>query len=310
MPPFTRRISLMAESVENAYRQLRSDEPTERLVAARYFAAHATAEHERYLREALAQENVPWIRAALKRALARLSPHVETTSPPLLDAEDAPSRFAAQVYADALEEAASQLIHEVEPILGALRLAVEREMPDFENSGTRIHLDRLDGLLDAFARLRRAASAPKSEEFSLDELVQRAIQEVPIPEGVAVHKAGPQPFVVEGDSSLLALSLVNGLRNAVEATSALRGVQRAPITIAWGQTDIDYWVSVVDLGIGFKGNVQRAFEMGTSTKTGHLGMGLATAKQAMESLSGRLLLVPNPRGVRFEMRWPITNPLQ
>lgn len=296
----------MAQSADHFSRQLRSEEPTERLAAARYFAAHASAEHESQIREALAHENVHWIRVALKRALARLSPHVDVAAERSLDSEDIPARFAAQVYADALEEAASQLIHEVEPLLGSLRLAVEREIANFENSSSRAHLDRLDGLLEAFARLRKAASAPKIEEFSLDDLVQRSILELSVPEGVVIQKAGPQPCVAEGDSSLLALALVNGLRNAVEATTALGGeLQKLPIAITWGQTDIDCWISVVDSGVGFKGNLQRAFDMGTTTKSGHLGMGLATARQAMESMSGQLLLVPNPRGVRFEMRWPI-----
>ena len=295
----------MPQRVDHYYRQLKSDEPTERLAAARYFAAHATAEHLKYLLDALARENVHWIRVALERALRRLAPHSETTSASSLDSEDVPARLAAQVYADALEETASQLIHEVEPLLGALRVAAEREIPDFGNSSARGHLDRLDELLEAFSRLRRAASAPKIEEFSLDELVQRSILEVAIPEGIVIQKAGPQPFVVEGDSSLLALSLVNGVRNAIEATRDLGGeMQRMPVTITWGQTDIDYWLSVVDVGVGFRGNLQRAFEMGTSTKAGHLGMGLATAKLAMESMSGQLLLTPNARGARFEMRWP------
>src|SRR4051794_10918342 len=111
---FTHRIWPMAQSVEQLSRQLRSDEPTERLAAARYFAAHAASEHESYLREALARENVHWIRVALKRALARLSPQFESDATPSIDSDDVPARLAQQVYADALEEAASQLIHEVE----------------------------------------------------------------------------------------------------------------------------------------------------------------------------------------------------
>jgi signal transduction histidine kinase len=302
----------MSQSVDHLLRRLTSDAPTERLEAARYFAAHATREHEPQLREALGRENVHWIRVALKRALARMSAASEVTPAVLsLDSEDIPARLATQVYADALEEAASQLIHEVEPLLGALRLAAEREVNEFEKSNTRKHLDRLDELLDALSRLRRAASAPKIDEFSLDEVVQQSIQELTLPDNVVIQKAGPQPCVVEGDSTLVALSLGNGLRNAVEATYAAGGdLQKLPIIITWGHTDLDCWVSIVDVGIGFKGNLQRAFDMGTTTKAGHLGMGLATAKQAMESMSGRLLLIPNPRGVRFEMRWPLQKSAQ
>ena len=45
--------------------------------------------------------------------------------------------------------------------------------------------------------------------------------------------------------------------------------------------------------------------MGVSRKVDTaLGMGLATAQQAMTSLGGSVRLVPGDRGVRFEMRWP------
>jgi signal transduction histidine kinase len=296
----------MSQSADLLLRRLQSETPTERLEAARFFASNATPAHENALRDALSRETVHWIRAALKRSLARISPNEEFSSPDKsVDKDDVPARFAAQVYADALETAASQLIHEVEPILGTLRLAAETEIENFDASNTRRNLDRLDDLLAAFSRLRRAASAPKIEEFALDELIQRSIQETPAPEGMILQKAGLQPCIVEGDSSLIALSFNNGLRNAIEATVATGGDLKAmPVTIAWGQTDIDCWVSIVDLGMGFKGNVQRAREMGTTTKAGHLGMGLATADQALSSMAGKLILVPNSRGVRFEMRWP------
>jgi signal transduction histidine kinase len=153
-------------------------------------------------------------------------------------------------------------------------------------------------------------SAPKIEEFPLDEVVQRLIQETQLPSGPQIQKAGPQPCVVEGDCGLVSLCLTNGLRNAIEASLEVGGdIGRVPTAVAWGTTDVDYWVSVVDLGVGFKGNLQRAFDIGTTIKAGHLGMGLATARQALLSMGGQVILIPNERGVRFEMRWPkkVTN---
>lgn len=278
----------------------------ERLEAARYFAEHASGDHEQQLKKAIASERVLWIKGALRRALARISPTLEADSAcGSLDSDDLPEGFAAQVYAEALETTASQLIHEIEPLLGSLRLAAEAEVENFDASATRRSLDRLNEFLAALSRLRRAASAPRTEEFSLDEIVHQCVQDMHVPDGVQVQKAGPQPCIVEGDSSLILLSLANGLRNSIEATVAVPGdTARLPIAVSWGTTDVDYWISIVDAGIGFKGNIQRAFDFGTTTKSGHLGMGLAIASQAMASMAGRAMLVPNERGVRFEMRWP------
>jgi len=301
-----RRTLPMSPGPEAQLRRLRSASSKDRLEAARYFAEHAKPEHEQPLREAVAKEPILWIKGALRRALGRISPTPEPDAAPTsIDQDDLPEGFAAQVYAEALETTASQLIHEIEPLLGSLRLAVETEVPNFEESGARRALDRLDEFLAALSRLRRAASAPKIEEFALDEIVQRCIQESTVPNGLQIQKAGPQHCIVEGDSSLVALSLANGLRNAIEATVATGDdLGTLPITAAWSTTDVDNWVSLIDVGIGFKGNLQRAFDIGTTTKSGHLGMGLAIASQAMASMGGQVLLVPNERGVRFEMRWP------
>jgi signal transduction histidine kinase len=296
----------MPPSADNLLRRLRSGSPTERLEAARYLADHALPEHETIIREAAAAEPVRWIKTALSRAIARVSPNPEATSfQTSVDKDDLPAGFTAQVHAEALETTASQLMHEIEPLLGGLRLAAESEIENFEASATRRGIDRLDQFVEALSRLRRAASAPKAEEFALDEAINRCIEETQLPDGLQIQRPGPRPCIVEGDSGLVSLAFSNGLRNAVEATMAL-GDKRgsSPIVVMWGTTHVEYWISIVDLGVGFKGNLQRAFEIGTTTKSGHLGMGLAIAHQSLASMGGQVLLVPNERGVRFEMRWP------
>jgi hypothetical protein len=96
----------------------------------------------------------------------------------------------------------SQLMHEIEPLLGSLRLPAESKVASFDASATRLALDRLDEFLAALSRLRRAASAPKMEEFSLDETVHRCVQEARAPNGIQIQKSGPQPCIAEGDSLL------------------------------------------------------------------------------------------------------------
>ncbi len=293
-------------SPEAVLRKLRSESATERLEAARFFAAHATPGDEQALREAASRESVTWIKSALRRAIARLSPTGQPAEAPAsIDADELPKGFAVQIYAEALETTTAQLLHEVEPILGSLRLSAEGEVANFAQSSTKQNLDRLDEFLSALGRLRRAASAPKIDEFALDEAVGRCTDELARPGGLRVLRAGPMPCVVEGDSSLVSLSMSNGLRNAVESTVATNApLDEVPITVAWGATDIDYWLSIVDQGIGFKGVIQKAFDIGSTTKEGHLGMGLAIVQQSMESVGGKVTLVPNERGVRFELRWP------
>lgn len=287
-------------------RKLASSDPRERLEAARHLAEHAQPKQIQLIESALATETVMWVASALKRALQRVRPTMNL--PIVQERPDLSPDQTAQIYSEALETTAKQIIHEIEPILGALRLSAQEEIPKFSGSDTERGLDRMAELVAGLARLRRAASAPKIEEFALDECIYGWVAKVAEEAGnslVSVLKAGPQECVVEGDKGLACLCFVNGLRNAIDATLALSVNDRYPdITVNWGLTDIDVWIAIVDGGIGFRGNVARAFEIGSTTKAGHLGMGLATAQQAMTSLGGSARLIPMDRGVRFEMRWP------
>lgn len=285
-------------------RKLGSTDPRERLDAARHLAEHADAKQIGLIEGALAVETVAWVSSALKRALQRARPTDSVTSG--TERVELSSDQTAQIYSDALETTAKQIIHEIEPILGALRLSAETEMANFEGSDTKRGLERMEALVAGLARLRQAASAPKLEDFALDQCIFAWIAEEVGQKPVGVLRAGPQETVVEGDKGLVCLAFVNGLRNAIDATLALPVEdERYPeITVNWGTTDIDVWVAIVDAGVGFRGSLSRAFEIGSTTKAGHLGMGLATAQQAMTSLGGSVRLIPGERGVRFEMRWP------
>jgi signal transduction histidine kinase len=285
-------------------RKLGSVDPRERLDAARHLAEHADARQIGLIEGALAVETVAWVTSALRRALQRAQP-TDTAALALERVELSPDQ-TAQIYSDALETTAKQIIHEIEPILGALRLSAETEMANFEESDTKRGLERMEALVAGLARLRQAASAPKLEDFALDQCIFTWIAEEVGQKPVGILRAGPQETVVEGDKGLVCLAFVNGLRNAIDATLALpiENGRYPEITVNWGATDIDVWVAIVDAGVGFRGSLTRAFEIGSTTKAGHLGMGLATAQQAMTSLGGSVRLIPGERGVRFEIRWP------
>lgn len=285
-------------------RKLGSTDPRERLDAARHLAEHADAKQIELIEGTLAVETVAWVSSALRRALQRARP----TDSAMRGSErvELSADQTAQIYSDALETTAKQIIHEIEPILGTLRLSAETEMANFEGSDTKRGLERMEALVAGLACLRQAASAPKLEDFALDQCIFAWIAEEVGQKPVGVLRAGPQETVVEGDKGLVCLAFVNGLRNAIDATLALPVEdERYPeITVNWGATDIDVWVAIVDAGVGFRGSLSRAFEIGSTTKAGHLGMGLATAQQAMTSLGGSVRLIPGEHGVRFEMRWP------
>jgi signal transduction histidine kinase len=219
--------------------------------------------------------------------------------------EDVEERQFADVHAQAIEETTATLVHELEPILGLEWLHATKEIADYPKSQTKRQLDRFESLLRAIDTLSRAASVPKIEEFDLAAVLRR-VMSAEQRDLVEIEVAGPEPMLVWGDVSLVELAVTNGVRNAVEASSGV-GIDspRKRVVVNWGETDKEYWIVVLDRGTGLPVNAVRMFDIGATTKQGHLGMGLALARRAVISLGGKLTVVEREDGgVRFECRWP------
>jgi signal transduction histidine kinase len=282
---------------------LASDAPQDRLKAARYFVRHAVRGDSGILRRALQTETVSWVRRRLELAIwrvrsANIEPLLEEPSPP--DVDDRSLRLA---HTKAVEDVTRQLLHEIEPIVGVLRLRAMEDVPDFETSRVKKELERLNGVIDALRSLSVAAQAGRREEIDLSALVRDVVAAEISDPAVSLSLAGPAPMLMGADPKLLRLAIANGLRNAAEATMTNPEGGRE-IVVNWGQTDIENWLVIIDNGEGFSSPTEAAFSIGTTTKRNHFGMGLPTARQAMASMDGTASLSSGSRGgARFELRW-------
>jgi signal transduction histidine kinase len=212
-----------------------------------------------------------------------------------------PEEVIRKVRSGAIEWATGLLLHEVSSPVGLIASAASREVPDYEKSQTKHHIDSVQRIFDGIEQLRKATATPKPVRFDLAELIARIIAE----EGITgATPYGPRPLTVVTDPNLLRFAISNGLRNAGEAIAKAAAGDPHPVVITWGETDVDYWVVIIDRGPGLVGPVEAAFRPGHSTKPGHPGFGLAIARQAMETLGGLVNLSPgNGVGARYELRW-------
>jgi signal transduction histidine kinase len=278
-------------------RQLQSRNTRERLAAARYFADHATSEDEEILKTAYSNEDVVWTKAALARALRRIA---NEPKPPPLDVSEGDELARDDAESQALVDTTRKLVHELKPSLGRLRLFAQQEVPNFEQSRTAKELRRMAAVLHSVEQLGRAARSPDFEEFNLGSTVGDVIDGETSGDPSRVLTAGPEGLVAWGDATKVAMIVRNGVRNALEASSG-----RSPVVVNWGATDRDYWIVVLDDGVGLPANVERLFGEGVTNKRGHLGMGLAIADEAARSLGGTLSVVNREdAGVSYEIRWP------
>lgn len=289
----------------SAILSLTSERSFDRLRAARRLAKCATPLDLPELGRALATENDAWVRAALRDAISFVHNRAsledrQADAPDALDPE-----AANELRAEAVEDVTRRLVHEVEPILGRLRVYAQRDIALFAESRTRKELDKLEALLTAIDRLSRAASAPVLSEFDFATAVAEAAE--PYSEaGRTIARSGPEPLTVIGDRVLVQMILDNGLRNAIEATSGLSmATGLSSVIVTWGATDRDFFCSILDRGMGLPTAIHKIFEIGSTTKKGHLGMGLALARQAARTVRGQLSVAPRrDGGVSFDFRWP------
>lgn len=288
--------------------------PRNRLRAARVLQALAEPRDAAIIRDRLRTEGDAHVRHALSRILHQLDPGaaplvVAFNDDGLNATPNDNDQLVEDIWAEAREEIAGTLLHEITPLVGFMGDQALREFENFGSSRTKRTLDRLVQLLDVISDLRRAASPAEPQEFDLTDLVVQVVEEEQFASDARVRPARDDPVVIPGAPSLIRLAVCNGLRNAIDAIDALPEGGNGEVVINWGVTDSSVWISILDNGVGLPEASNRAFEMGNTTKskTKHFGFGLAIALQAVKSASGEISLTPRDvGGVAFLVTWPLS----
>jgi signal transduction histidine kinase len=302
-----------------------------RLQAARFLGRTATAADRAALQRARQREAVPWVRSAIDKAIARASLEIGEASAGIValpDDDAEPHDVANDIYSTAVQDVSDRYTHELRKIIGRARLHARSEMSEFEGSRTEHELGRLTQFLTGIERLGVAAAAPLLAEVDLAAVVGQEIDAVSDeldvrrpgrdrdadsgepPDhapgdgvGLRIDRRGPTPLVVVADAGLVRIAVSNGLRNAIEASADVRA---EPVLVAWDETDRDIWIAIIDRGPGIAPGSDQLFEIGTTTKRNHAGLGLATARQAVLSHGGTVSLETLADGsTRFLVRIPL-----
>ena len=291
---------------KEALKQLTADSAHDRLKAARFLIRNCMPEDASGLRRVLQHETVSYVRTSLKLALTRIeNAGQDLTSCHIEENEDLPDPdLLVQIKNQITEQITGQILHEVASPVGLLAASATREIPNFNSSKTKVHIENLQRVLEAIEQLKVASATPKPREFDLSGLLLDIVTNTEGSQQVDVSLHGTKPFIITSDEALLSFALSNGIRNAIEAVMERTSDEPHPVIITWGETDIDYWVVVIDRGDGIDGPVESAFGIGKTTKHGHSGFGLTIAKKAIETLGGSCILQPAVGGgAHFEIRW-------
>lgn len=289
---------------QEAIAQLTSTSTHLRRRASRFLAQNSDASDLEAIRTARKAESDAYVHVGLDRAIARLTSAYAPTEARTEDEASGSDLDAKQIYAKATEWVAGLLLHELASPIGLLAYEASREMPGYAESRTKLYVEKLQTVFSAIEQLKKASATPKPEEFDLGALIDEIVtaEFSDISETIGIH--GPRPLLLNSDRALLNFAICNGLRNAVEAVCLCGDRCTAQIVVTWGETDVDYWVSIIDNGPGFTVPPESVFDIGKTTKAGHSGFGLAIANAAIQAVGGAVTLEPaTGGGAKYELRW-------
>ncbi len=285
-------------SREELFARLESSSSYLRLQAARGLREVITSDDRSRLVAAQRRETDAYVTAALSAIIAELG----TATVQIVASGDGDALSEEQAQRKGELDALRQFLHEISPLYGLIEVSAQAEIGNYAESRTCQQLRRMRSYIDALKDLSKAQEAPPSSDFDLAECVIQESHAVQAELNWPVGTVGPAPLIASGRPSLIALIAANALRNAVESEKEVR--EDSTIVATWGETDSDYWVSVIDRGVGIPTGMGKVFEKGTSLKRSHMGMGLAIAARAARSMNGRLSLEPNAHGgATLQLRW-------
>jgi len=218
----------------------------------------------------------------------------------LAGAEDVDPELSAR----ALSETTDRFLHELSPILAAIKRAVRDELGAAAPGGPiDAAIQRFESFLTAMEGLRDASEQSPTESFNLVELIDAVIAECRDTRvDVEILSVRRDPLAVVGNPHKLRLALRNGIKNAMEASP-----EKGEVVVSCGETEREWWISVLDDGPGIPKGSDQIWIPGRSLKPKgeHRGFGLPIARQAIESMNGVVEL--NNRsatGTEFRLRWP------
>ena len=290
---------------DEAFRELSKASAHSRFEAVRALESLAIASDVAPLLKAKSKETDFYVKKRLQMLIESIGQQTHLQYNP----EEEPQvsfELQQKIKAEAIEWVSGLLLHEIGSKLGLLAGAIESEIPRYEGSVAKRRIESLQDTFDGIEQLKKATSVPRPVEMDLatfiDELVILETENIEIEH----YLVGRRPLVIFCDRSLLTLALCNGVKNAIEASMSVAEDHRPVITINWGVTDRDYWITVTDSGPGVLENAN-SFKLGESSKSGHLGFGLGISKQAMETLHGDVSLKNSGGGgTVYELRWNLS----
>lgn len=278
--------------------KLKSNSPDYRYEVAKFLAGEQIPLLEDYLNIAYEKETVGYIKKTLYIAITRL----KSVKPSIIESDHIDESHNQNSYLDGMNEMASIFLHELEPVVGRISYTARREIGSFNDSETSRHIDKLRSIIQAITELRQVNKSKNTEEINIENYISKIIEAEFSNDVSSITLSGNKSINSICDGNLLSLAIINGIKNSLE--SCIECEIKPNLVIRWGETNVDWYICIVDNGAGITIPIDELKKRSVSTKKNHLGYGLLIINNAMERIDGHWTLENDvAEGANLTLRW-------
>lgn len=254
---------------------LTSPSPSDRARAVNWLKQNPHDIATRDLMRALQVETVPRVRKTLDDVLKAR----QTRPPGGVKAE--PSSVTATEIEPNRVDLAGLIRHELSPAIGWIRLAADKEIPNFGGSETNSAIKKLQRRIDGLVTLIKEADGINSRRICLLDALMESWPE-PASRPIFSPPHDPTDVEIETDDSLFTLLLSNAYQNAIEASKERDGY--ATVNVVWGTTHERFWVRISNPFVGSSFSSEQVHRVGLTSKAAHQGQGVNLMRSAARRL--------------------------
>jgi signal transduction histidine kinase len=271
-------------------KNLRPDKQIEKL---KEIEKNITPEQVATIEAAAKEANQPWLSSALQDIVSssKQGPSKPASSP----LDEGISDLNA-IRSEAVSDSIGQILHELEPIVGSIKLLAISEVNEFESSRIKHELMLLDELLETFENWRKVEQPPNYQEANLYDIIEKEWSRLQPKSSVELTINISKELTFNLDPSLFRIVCSNALRNSIEACKGLTIREKKPILVNSNKTNSSLWLSIIDDGIGLQGKSDELMKSRFTTKPGNQGLGLALVDKAIKLLNGNWYLTKSKTG--------------
>tara|TARA_R110002049_G_scaffold297185_1_gene485996 strand:- start:1806 stop:2693 length:888 start_codon:yes stop_codon:yes gene_type:complete len=264
--------------------ELKSLSPDKQIESLKALRETATPKEKQSIHLAADQAGQPWLRNALldiaNSDKVKVTGEIKTPSSDDIFDKDA-------VKSEAVSESIGQMIHELDPIIGSIRVFAEKEITNFSQSRTKYELEKLNEVLETFEDWRKVEQSPVFREVNVFDEISKEVDRISPKSKVDIQIDFPKSLVYVLSPALLRIIISNALRNAVESSNQTTAREKHPIIVRGSSTDNSIWFSIIDDGLGLQNKTEELLKSRHTTKPGNRGLGLAIIEKAVNSMGGQ-----------------------